>query len=162
MSTFYASADGVVFHPVSNEARRCAHDSTQARDRLAKKFASRKQKQALERKVANGNDTTDVSQNSPVEGVPLSSDHDLTSRRLHDQQLRQKHHKTAVEQRKHDRGLAQDTRFYKGTTKAIPSNYVYKPGAAENKHARAIVHHTGRYILLYSLCFATYRVWVLY
>ena len=32
---------------------------------------------------------------------------------------------------------------FKGTSKAIASTYVYKPGTADNKHVRAIVHHAG-------------------
>jgi len=32
---------------------------------------------------------------------------------------------------------------FKGTSKAIASTYVYKAGAADNKHARAVVHHAG-------------------
>jgi hypothetical protein len=39
--------------------------------------------------------------------------------------------------------LTRDHRRFKGTSKAIASTYVYKPGAADNKHRRAIVHHAG-------------------
>jgi len=39
--------------------------------------------------------------------------------------------------------LTRSTLRFKGTSKAIASTYVYKPSAADNKHARAIVHHAG-------------------
>ena len=39
--------------------------------------------------------------------------------------------------------LTRAHRRFKGTSKAIASTYVYKPGAADNKHRRAIVHHAG-------------------
>ena len=54
MSTFYASADGTVFHPVSDEARRCAHDSSKARERLALKLARRRAKEREEKEEGMG------------------------------------------------------------------------------------------------------------
>ena len=39
--------------------------------------------------------------------------------------------------------LARSMLRFKGTSKAIASTYVYKAGAADNKHARAVVHHAG-------------------
>ena len=38
--------------------------------------------------------------------------------------------------------------FFKGTSKAIPSTYVRKADHADNKHARAIVHHTGSHYVM--------------
>ena len=33
----------------------------------------------------------------------------------------------------------------KGNSKALPSQFIYKPGAADDTRKRANVHHTGRY-----------------
>jgi hypothetical protein len=39
--------------------------------------------------------------------------------------------------------LTKSHTLFKGTSKAIASNYTYKPSAADNKQRRAIVHHAG-------------------
>ena len=186
-STFYASADGTVFHPVSDEAMACAHDSARARERLKQKLARRKEQQLQDEAKAAGVDLESVdASDAPPPPLPNSNsdatasptpnananpnanpnasasasgtetetgnadnaDAELALRRI-DQRLRsQRDTKAAVAERQHNRGLASDHRFFKGTSKALPSNYVYKPGPAENKHARAIVHHTGSHYVM--------------
>ena len=160
-STFYASADGTVFHPVSDEARRCAHDSSMARERLAQKLAQRKAAQETEEEQNNAGEleTKSDSSSSSTVGAPVVENNvndELALRQVENRLRAQQQSKAAVAQRKQDRRLAQDTRFFKGNTKAIPSNYVRKADVADNKHARAIVHHTGRsvarLIALFTVC----------
>jgi len=158
-STFYASADGTVFHPVSDEARKCAHDSSVARERLAQKLARRKAKKDQDAATAGANNGPPSEQAEPASNDnfapapgPLNNDdNEIAIRRIENRLRTQQQSAAAVERRRHQRDLVEDARFHRGNTKALPSSYVYKPGAADNKTARAIVHHTGRCVTACAL-----------
>lgn len=153
---FYATSGGVVFEPFLDEGRQCAHDKTEARERLAKKLANRRGN------AAAAHDTPEAQQADDAVAPVVSSDdttvvttvyNEQTAAaaereqvRLLETQLRNVHLdlESVHEQNKNNKFLAREAMLNKkGESKAIPSNYVYQPSPADNAAKRAIVHHTG-------------------
>ena len=154
---FYATAEGVVFEPLSAEAKRCAHDSKKARDRLSQIVACRREKEEKERRKALKAQrelqaaTTQEANNSGKEDYNSEEDTTLgTSTELDIRRIEEQLKATEIridslnKERDYNKYLADSAKFAKnGDSKAIPSNYVYQPSPADNAEKRAIVHHTG-------------------
>ncbi len=54
VSTFYATEDGVIYHPVSEEATKVNHDVEQARERLSNILKSRQKSRAKNNRAGGG------------------------------------------------------------------------------------------------------------
>lgn len=159
---FYATSGGVVFdEPFSEEGRQCAHDKTEARERLAKKLANRRGKAHSRLEQQQQQDVVDTVapivnsdaatttvvttvHNEQTEAAAAAAE--LEQLRLLETRLRSAHLdlESVHEQNMNNKFLAREAMLNKrGESKAIPSNYVYQPSPADNATKRAIVHHTS-------------------
>ena len=159
---FYATAEGVVFEPLSTEAKRCEHDGKKARDRLSAKIAKRRINEEKERLASRtaakesrftGTTATEVNHHHGNNSA-TSEENRVTSKtystkteiqRIEEQLQRSEIRSNQIKkERDNNKFLADNAKFAKkGDSKAIPSNYVYQPSPADNAEKRAIVHHTG-------------------
>jgi hypothetical protein len=135
---FVATAGGVVFD--STEAAtisRKSHDSKSVRNRLKNKLAEQRAAEAATRCPDEDQEVVDE------RGVAVVADTDeialIEDKFREDLKLR----KAIRDQQEDNKLLARLAADAKGNSKAIPSQYVYKPDAADNAAKRAIVHHTG-------------------
>jgi hypothetical protein len=193
VSTFYATETGVIYHPVSEEAKKVDHDVEQARERLSNILKARQKDRRTKNRAGGGRskltpfDTQNTSasggaSNTTAAGAGATGDyvypesgsegeeeyeHDndqeteaaeathytapLAIRQI-ERQLRTG--QDAVADQKQDkmnkllaRSAAHATKSG-GASKALPSQYVHQPKAADNAAKRAIVHHTGSHYVM--------------
>jgi hypothetical protein len=151
---FYATEEGILYLPASEEAEKIGHDVEEARERLSNLLKNRK----LEREK-NGEKLVSVVEKK--DGEAESSDDeedarkfvdpstDLAIRRI-EQQLRVGTNQALADrdQAKMNRLLARSAMMAKGNSKAISSTYVHKEKHADNAAARAVVHHTGSHYVM--------------
>jgi hypothetical protein len=139
--TFFATAGGVVFDPLSAEAKSLAHDSARARERLSSIVAQRKE----EEKKQNKNNNYDEKDEVDIDDADIPyQETDIEVRRIEDRVRAATLEVAKLEQENQDRKLlARIAAVEKGNTKAIPSQYVYKQDVADNAAKRAMVHHAG-------------------
>jgi hypothetical protein len=187
VSTFYATEDGVIYHPVSDEAKKVDHDVEQARERLSNILKVRQQSRAKNRGPRSKLTTTTTaagptSNNTAAGNAGASGDYyepesgseeeyepnhgsetaaaatsagaestaPLAIRQI-ERQLRNGANEVADrDQDKMNKLLARSAAHAKkgGGAKALPSQYVHKPQAADNAAKRAIVHHTGSHYVM--------------
>lgn len=140
---FYATAEGVIFEPFSEEAERAEHDSKDARERLSHKFAARRDAAAAEEPHEQDDGWEDEEEKKS--DAPESSSTELIDIRRHEHQLLKANlnAKLQQQQRATNKILGRQMARTKGNSKAIASNFVHKEKAADNPAARAIVHHAG-------------------
>jgi hypothetical protein len=137
MPIFYVTAGGVVFDSAMGDEPEQTnnHDSKNARDRLTEKLAELKLKEDIQN---NG----EIVERTEVESEELA---ELAVNRMEDQLRanlkRMEDIKNEQEDKKLLARLAHTTA--KRNNKAISSQFVYQPNAADNAEKRAIVHHTG-------------------
>mmetsp|Transcript_2870 Transcript_2870/g.4627 ORF Transcript_2870/g.4627 Transcript_2870/m.4627 type:complete len:218 (-) Transcript_2870:572-1225(-) len=140
---FVATSGGVVFESgdaaSTDRKKNHKHDNKSVRNRLAVKLA----KQREEAEAANNTSISSKRTEEISSAVALNVETQEIAR-IEDQ-LR-----TDLRDRQVLRDQAEDNKLLarlaadkKGNSKAIPSQYVYKPDAADNAAKRAIVHHTG-------------------
>jgi hypothetical protein len=193
VSTFYATEDGVIYHPVSEEAKKVDHDVEQARERLSNILKSRQKSRAKNRggrsklttvdTAATSNTNTNTATGTSASGdyvYPESGSEEeyehynnqeteaantdtsntaaaaaaapLAIRQI-ERQLRNGNGHDAVQDREQDkmnkllaRSAAHATKG--GGSKALPSQFVHQPKAADNAAKRAVVHHTGSHYVM--------------
>ena len=143
---FYATAGGVVFDataaqdpldPSSSSSNR--HDSKNARDRLSEKLAELKL--AEKEATTPADNTNNDDQQVMVDRVRTE---ELAVNRIEDKlRAKLKAMQDIKNQQEDNKLLARLAANAKGSSKAISSQFVYKPDAADNAEKRAIVHHTG-------------------
>jgi hypothetical protein len=177
VSTFYATEEGVIYHPVSEEAKRVDHDVEQARERLANILKVRQKGRAKNtgprsglttKTTATGPATASTSgdygnpesgseeeyepnHESGTEAAEAATAAPLAIRQI-ERQLRTGSNQEVADrdQDKMNKLLARSAAHAKkgGGAKALPSQYVHKPQAADNAAKRAIVHHTGSHYVM--------------
>lgn len=147
---FYATSSGVIFEPLSKEAKRMDHDAGQARNRLRQKLEERREQQQAEAEEFwaqeehdaageyNGEDVSDNNKDNACRDLEVLE----IEQRLREQRVTLEN---IDKQNNYNKFLAQQHRMNKRgiESKAIPSQYHYKPDEADNAAKRAIVHHTG-------------------
>jgi hypothetical protein len=195
VSTFYATESGVIYHPVSEEAKRVDHDVEQARERLSNILKSRQKGRAknmgrskLTPVDASARAATATSNTAGADADGASGDYypesgsegedeyerdndpetsaetaeettaetrtapTVLAIRQIERQLRTgtNHDAADREQDKMNKLLARSAAHATkgGGAKALPSQYVHKPQAADNAAKRAIVHHTGSHYVM--------------
>jgi hypothetical protein len=186
VSTFYATEEGVIYHPISEEAIKVDHDVEEARERLANILKNRQKSRAKNTGRSrlipvggtNGDNVNVAEQVVPAEelysdsGNEYSEDEategddrvaatpsptttpttNLLAIRQIERQLRTGTNQDLAgrEQDKMNRLLARSAAHASksGGNKALPSQYVHKPQAADNAAKRAIVHHTGSHYVM--------------
>jgi hypothetical protein len=136
--TFVATAGGVVFD--SNEAAtisRKTEASQAVRNRLKHKLAEQR---AAEVAAADHSYDQEVVDERGIAVVAETDEIALLEDKFRkDLLLRQ----AIRDQAEDNKLLARLAAEAKGNSKAIPSQYVYKPDTADNAAKRAVVHHTG-------------------
>jgi hypothetical protein len=186
VSTFYATEDGVIYHPVSEEATKVNHDVEQARERLSNILKSRQKSRAKNNRAGGGRSKLTPVDNAaantatagdnvyPESGSEDEYEHnpdpetegaatdatDTTNTAPAPLAIRQIERQLrnggtdAVADREQDklnkllsRSAAHATKGG-GASKALPSQYVHQPKAADNAAKRAIVHHTGSHYVM--------------
>jgi hypothetical protein len=189
VSTFYATETGVIYHPVSEEAKKVDHDVEQARERLSNILKGRQKDRRAKNRAGGGRskltpvDTHNTSAGGaasntagaaggydvyPESGSEGEEEYEnnndqeteasnttytapLAIRQI-ERQLRTG--QDAVADQKQDkinkllaRSAAHATKSG-GASKALPSQYVHQPKAADNAAKRAVVHHTGSHYVM--------------
>jgi len=149
---FYVTAEGIIYDPLSDEAMETSNmdRNDKARERLTNRLADRRGKEE-----ENGNDeqVADpvVAEDAEVpanNAAPVMSDSTALEIRSIEDRLRAAQLSSAAVAREkaNNKYLSKQAAIASrkvSSSKAIPSIYVYKPGAADNSAKRAIVHHTG-------------------
>jgi hypothetical protein len=192
VSTFYATEEGVIYHPVSEEAKRVDHDVEQARQRLSNILKVRQKGRAKNMgrsKLTTATTTGPATATSTSAAAAASRDYYpesgseeeyeykhnsdpdteaaateastnasaptvLAIRQIERQLLRATGTNQDVldrEQDKMNKLLARSAKHATkggGASKALPSQYVYQPAAADNAAKRAVVHHTGSHYVM--------------
>jgi hypothetical protein len=136
--TFVATAGGVVFDSTEAATISRKTEASQAvRNRLKHKLAEQRAAEAAAADHTNDQEVVDE------RGIAVLAETDeialLEDKFRKDLLLRQ----AIRDQAEDDKLLSRLAAQAKGNSKAIPSQFVYKPDAADNSAKRAIVHHTG-------------------
>lgn len=143
---FYATSSGVIFEPLSKEAKRMDHDSGHARNRLRQKLDERREQEQAQAEEFWDQEDGEYNMHTTDECGDTSSCTDLELAQI-EQQLREQRItlENIDKQNDYNKFLAQQHRMNKKGigSKALPSQYHYKPDEADNAAKRAIVHHTG-------------------